>query len=169
MPRPCLVIRVFTRDGKGGNHLGVVTELEGLDTAKMQLIANDLGFSETVFIDQHAGDVPRVRIFTPELELPFAGHPLLQGGEWRVLRLRERRLAAYERYDAGQDAGQSKAISDHDKIPPVPWFGFDFGAELSAGQCAVRNVATIATGTNKTPQKHSEYPLTVSGQSCPEK
>lgn len=75
MPRPCTVLRVFTRAGEGGNHLGVVTDLDGLDTASMQQIAADLGFSETVFIEM--GDVPAVRIFTPEMELPFAGHPLV--------------------------------------------------------------------------------------------
>ncbi len=75
MPRSCSVLRVFTRDGEGGNHLGVVTDLDGLDTETMQRIAADLGFSETVFIED--GEVPAVRIFTPEMELPFAGHPLV--------------------------------------------------------------------------------------------
>lgn len=75
MSRPCSVLRVFTRDGEGGNHLGVVTDLDGLDTSTMQQIAADLGFSETVFIED--GDPPRVRIFTPEMEMPFAGHPLV--------------------------------------------------------------------------------------------
>ena len=75
MPRHCSVLRVFTRDGVGGNHLGVVTDLEGLDGTAMQKIAADLGFSETVFVS--IGDVPEVRIFTPGMEMPFAGHPLV--------------------------------------------------------------------------------------------
>lgn len=75
MPRSCLVLRVFTRGEVGGNHLGVVTDLAGLDTATMQHIAADLGYSETIFIESNA--VPRVRIFTPAMELPFAGHPLV--------------------------------------------------------------------------------------------
>lgn len=75
MSRPCSVLRVFTRDGEGGNHLGVVDDLDGLDGDAMQWIAAQLGFSETVFIDD--GDVPSVRIFTPQMELPFAGHPLV--------------------------------------------------------------------------------------------
>lgn len=75
MPRSCSVLRVFTRDGEGGNHLGVVTDLEGLDDSRMQRIAADLGFSETVFIEE--GEIPAVRIFTPEMEMPFAGHPLV--------------------------------------------------------------------------------------------
>lgn len=79
--RPCHVLRVFTRGDVGGNHLGVVNDLTGLDDATMQTIATELGFSETVFIDWLDEGVPHVRIFTPELELPFAGHPLV-GSAW---------------------------------------------------------------------------------------
>jgi predicted PhzF superfamily epimerase YddE/YHI9 len=75
------VLRVFTRDGEGGNHLGVVSELEELDTAAMQAIAHGLGFSETVFLDPAAVS-PFVRIFTPAAELPFAGHPLVGTAWW---------------------------------------------------------------------------------------
>lgn len=75
MPRSCLVLRVFTRGQLGGNHLGVITDPAGLDTATMQRIATNLGFSETIFIEH--GDVPYIRIFTPTMELPFAGHPLV--------------------------------------------------------------------------------------------
>jgi len=86
MSRPCIILRVFTRDGGGGNHLGVVNDVTGLDASTMQAIAADLGFSETVFIDSAAGDVPLVRIFTPVMEMPFAGHPLV-GAAWVMLRL----------------------------------------------------------------------------------
>jgi trans-2,3-dihydro-3-hydroxyanthranilate isomerase len=75
---------VFTRDGVGGNHLGVVEDLAGLDTEKMQGIAADLGFSETVFIDDESDEAPLTRIFTPEMEMPFAGHPLV-GAAWVML------------------------------------------------------------------------------------
>ncbi len=74
---PVRVLRVFTRNG-GGNHLGVVTDLAGLDDAAMQSVATELGFSETIFLD-----APRVRIFTPLTELSFAGHPLV-GAAWVV-------------------------------------------------------------------------------------
>lgn len=81
MPRHCYVLRVFTRDGAGGNHLGVVTDRSGLSTTHMQGIAADLGFSETIYLDWREAEVPRVRIFTPASELPFAGHPLV-GMTW---------------------------------------------------------------------------------------
>ncbi len=79
--RHCFVVRVFTRGDEGGNHLGIVTDVVGLTDETMQAIATDLGFSETIFIDSMAGEVPDVRIFTPTIELPFAGHPLV-GAAW---------------------------------------------------------------------------------------
>ncbi|HEX5631144.1 MAG TPA: PhzF family phenazine biosynthesis isomerase [Acidimicrobiia bacterium] len=79
--RHCYVLRVFTREEKGGNHLGVVTDVTGIDDAGMQRVALENGFSETVFIDWRDEGIPRVRIFTPGRELPFAGHPLV-GAAW---------------------------------------------------------------------------------------
>lgn len=76
MPRQCQILRVFTREQDGGNHLGVVTDLTGLTPETMQAIAADLGFSETIFCDL-SGEIPSARIFTPGAELPFAGHPLV--------------------------------------------------------------------------------------------
>jgi trans-2,3-dihydro-3-hydroxyanthranilate isomerase len=82
MSRPCHVLRVFTRGDDGGNHLGVVVDAIDLSAERMQAIATDLGFSETVFIDwTDTTDHPKVRIFTPAEELPFAGHPLV-GASW---------------------------------------------------------------------------------------
>ena len=86
MPRSCHVLRVFTRNGGGGNHLGVITDLVGLTPDDMQAIAAELGYSETVFIDWPTGEAPFVRIFTPSVELPFAGHPLV-GTAWAMLSL----------------------------------------------------------------------------------
>jgi len=79
--RHCYVLRVFTRGDEGGNLLGVVTDVTGLPERVMQEIATDNGFSETVFIDWHDAVMPSVRIFTPAMELPFAGHPLV-GAAW---------------------------------------------------------------------------------------
>jgi len=79
--RHCFVVRVFTRGDEGGNHLGIVTDVTGLTDETMQAIAADLGYSETIFIDSIAGGVPHVRIFTPTMEMPFAGHPLV-GAAW---------------------------------------------------------------------------------------
>jgi trans-2,3-dihydro-3-hydroxyanthranilate isomerase len=79
--RHCFVLRVFTRGDRGGNHLGVITDVTGLDFLLMQRIAAHLGFSETVFLDWSLGGIPQARIFTPSVEIPFAGHPLV-GAAW---------------------------------------------------------------------------------------
>ena len=79
--RHCYVLRVFTRGDKGGNHLGVVTDMTGISDRGMQDIAIENNFSETVFIDWRDGGIPSVRIFTPGRELPFAGQPLV-GAAW---------------------------------------------------------------------------------------
>lgn len=86
MPRHCYVLRVFTKDGSGGNPLGVVTDILGLDDDKMQQIATDLAFSETIFLSWFEGPMPKARIFTPAREIPYAGHPLV-GAAWILLNL----------------------------------------------------------------------------------
>ena len=85
MARPAQILRVFTDGSQGGNHLGVVADTVNLDAERMQAIATQLGFSETVFIQWQSGAPPHVRIFTPVSELPFAGHPLV-GAAWLLLR-----------------------------------------------------------------------------------
>jgi trans-2,3-dihydro-3-hydroxyanthranilate isomerase len=80
----CRVLRVFTHNDEGGNHLGVVTAAGGLDAEAMQNVAARLGFSETIFMEQRESAV--VRIFTPVAEIPFAGHPLV-GAAWMMAQL----------------------------------------------------------------------------------
>ncbi|SDL36605.1 trans-2,3-dihydro-3-hydroxyanthranilate isomerase [Modicisalibacter muralis] len=72
------LLDVFTERAFAGNPLAVFPHAQGLDTRRMQAIANELNLSETVFVGQ-AWEVNRypMRIFTPTLELPFAGHPTL--------------------------------------------------------------------------------------------
>jgi predicted PhzF superfamily epimerase YddE/YHI9 len=78
------VLRVFVGpDGRGGNSLGVFIDPASLDDADPQRIAADLGFSETVFVDDRV--TARLRIFTPSTELPLAGHPLV-GTSWLLHR-----------------------------------------------------------------------------------
>ncbi len=74
------VLRVFcAEDGSGGNHLGVFLDGGAIAEAKRQAIAHDLGFAETVFVDDR--ERAELRIFTPGTELPLAGHPLV-GAAW---------------------------------------------------------------------------------------
>lgn len=76
------VVRVFVDDsGEHGNPLGIVWT-DAATRGREQLIATDLGFSETIFIDSLEGSVARARIFTPAVELPFAGHPTVGLAAW---------------------------------------------------------------------------------------
>jgi trans-2,3-dihydro-3-hydroxyanthranilate isomerase len=70
---------VFTTAVGTGNPLAVVFGADGLDEARMQMIAREFNLSETTFIFSARPDkgVPLVRIFTPARELPFAGHPVI--------------------------------------------------------------------------------------------
>lgn len=68
---------VFTERRFAGNPLGLVFGAEELETDSLQAIARELGLPETVFVlpAEAAGADIRLRIFTPAVELPFAGHP----------------------------------------------------------------------------------------------
>ena len=75
---PFRLVDVFADAPFGGNQLCVVPETPPeLDTATMQALALEIGFSETTFVTAVRPDGYDVRIFTPEEELPFAGHPTL--------------------------------------------------------------------------------------------
>jgi trans-2,3-dihydro-3-hydroxyanthranilate isomerase len=69
---------VFTEVPFAGNQLAVFTDARGIPEEQLQPLAREINFSETVFVYPAAGDGhARIRIFTPALELPFAGHPIL--------------------------------------------------------------------------------------------
>lgn len=76
------VMRVFLGpDGGGGNPLGVFLDGGAIAPERRQGVAHELGFSETVFVDEVETEAARIRIFTPAAELPFAGHPTV-GTSW---------------------------------------------------------------------------------------
>jgi trans-2,3-dihydro-3-hydroxyanthranilate isomerase len=73
---------VFTRTPLKGNPLAIFTDARGLDDTEMQALAREMNLSETTFVFPRESQVEaqegkRVRIFTVEEELPFAGHPTL--------------------------------------------------------------------------------------------
>jgi predicted PhzF superfamily epimerase YddE/YHI9 len=73
-------LRVFLGPGGGGgNPLGVILDGAAVPPDARQEVAAELGFSETVFVDDAATGA--LRIFTPAVELPLAGHPLV-GTAW---------------------------------------------------------------------------------------
>jgi trans-2,3-dihydro-3-hydroxyanthranilate isomerase len=69
------VVDVFTDRPYAGNPLAVVLDADDLPTEALQAIARELNLSETTFPVRSATATYRVRIFTPTVELPFAGHP----------------------------------------------------------------------------------------------
>jgi trans-2,3-dihydro-3-hydroxyanthranilate isomerase len=84
------VVDVFTSTALAGNPLAVVMNTIGLTTDQMQAIAREFNLSETTFVERRMPDVEaaegvRVRIFTTQEELNFAGHPTL--GTASVLRI----------------------------------------------------------------------------------
>lgn len=77
MPYPYLHYDVFTGEPLLGNQLAVFTDARGLQTEQMQRIAREMNFSESTFIlpaERDDTDI-RMRIFTPYIEMPMAGHP----------------------------------------------------------------------------------------------
>ena len=83
---PFVQLDVFTRQPLEGNQLAVFPDARGISDAEMQLLAKEMNLSETTFIvprdpGVEKSDGVRVRIFTVNEELPFAGHPTL-GTAW---------------------------------------------------------------------------------------
>jgi trans-2,3-dihydro-3-hydroxyanthranilate isomerase len=74
---PYEIVDVFTDRPFTGNPLAVVYQADGLGTDQMQALAREFNLSETVFVlpPEDPGATYRARIFTPDEELPFAGHP----------------------------------------------------------------------------------------------
>ena len=74
-----IVLDVFTDTPFGGNPLAVIPDATVLPEAELQKIAREFNFSETVFLypPEEPADTARLRIFTPTMEIPFAGHPTI--------------------------------------------------------------------------------------------
>src|ERR1700734_3912045 len=78
------VLRVFTDpDGNFGNPLGVI-DAGQVDPADRQQLATELGYSETIFVDLPGAGATTTgaTIYTPRVELPFAGHPTVGASWW---------------------------------------------------------------------------------------
>lgn len=88
-----LQVDVFAESAFSGNALAVFPDPGDLSRAQMQTIAREMNLSETTFVTSVSDDSYSVRIFTPEEELPFAGHPTL-GTAWVLFHMG--RLSAHE-------------------------------------------------------------------------
>ena len=146
------IVDVFAEEKYAGNQLAVVRDGKQLSSSEMQKIAKEMHFSETSFI---LSDTKRqggydVRIFTPETELPFAGHPTL-GTAYIILReiikkpvtkivlnLKVGQITVTPTYNA---QGQPDIVWMKQKQPT---FGQTFNAETTAPTLNL-NVADIET------------------------
>ena len=101
-------VDVFTDRALAGNPLAVVLNADGLSTAQMQAIARETNLSETTFVlpAQTREHAAKVRIFTPHVELPFAGHPTVGTG-WVLL-------------DEGLVSQDAAAFTLEEGIGPIP-------------------------------------------------
>jgi trans-2,3-dihydro-3-hydroxyanthranilate isomerase len=73
-----VVADAFTDRPLEGNQVGVFTDARDVDGELMQRLARELNYSESVFVLPAEGEGhARIRIFTPSIEIPFAGHPTL--------------------------------------------------------------------------------------------
>jgi trans-2,3-dihydro-3-hydroxyanthranilate isomerase len=73
-----VIADVFTDTPLEGNQVAVFTDAREIPEEKLQQIAREMNLSETVFVYKPEGEGhARIRIFTPTIEMPFAGHPTL--------------------------------------------------------------------------------------------
>lgn len=88
MARRFVTLDVFTDRTLSGNPLAVVLDADGLDGNQMQAIAREFNLSETVFVTkpEDEDNRARLRIFTVNHELPFAGHPTVGAAVLLALR-----------------------------------------------------------------------------------
>lgn len=138
MPRRYATIDVFTERAFRGNPLAVVLDAQGLTVGQMQSIAAEFNYSETTFIlpPRDAAHTAHVRIFTPRIEVPFAGHPNI--GTAVVL------------------AGELEAAGS----PPVDSFAFEEAAGLV--QIRLTRRGTTVTGAEFTAPESLAILATVS-------
>ncbi len=132
------VVDVFTETALAGNPLAVVMNTAGLGTERMQEIAREFNLSETTFVERRAAAVERaegvrVRIFTTQEELPFAGHPTL--GTASVLRLHAPEAMVGDTVTLALNAG-AVPVRFEGQFGEMTQRDPEFGAELDAAESA---------------------------------
>jgi trans-2,3-dihydro-3-hydroxyanthranilate isomerase len=141
------LVDVFAEVPFAGNQLCVVPDPPaGLDAETMAMLAQEIGFSETTFVTEIRDGGYDVRIFTPDAELPFAGHPTL-GTAFT--------LAAEDR--VGPHAVQTSAAGDvpvdvdlaagtawMQQLPPV--FGDPFDDRAAVARAAALELGDLVEG-----------------------
>jgi trans-2,3-dihydro-3-hydroxyanthranilate isomerase len=139
------VVDVFTETPLAGNPLAVVENTCGLTTEQMQAIAREFNLSETTFIERRSAEVERtegvrVRVFTTQEELPFAGHPTL--GTASILKMLAPETLAGDIVTLALKVGPVPVRFSPGAADAAAIFGEmtqrepEFGAELNAAEVA---------------------------------
>jgi trans-2,3-dihydro-3-hydroxyanthranilate isomerase len=151
------IVDVFTETALKGNGLAVVMNTAGLTTDRMQAIAREFNLSETTFVERRDAAIERaegvrVRIFTTQEELPFAGHPTL--GTASVLKLKAPETMQEDTVRLALNAGAVPV-----RFEPQGLFGEmtqkdpEFGAELDREEVArLTGLAVEDLDASATPQ-----------------
>lgn len=128
------IVDVFAEEKYAGNPLAVVRHAQSLDRTDMQRVAKEMNYSETTFL---TSETPLrngydVRIFTPETEIPFAGHPTL--GTAYIIQ-RELIQTPVEQVNLNLQVGQLPVTFTYrGHVPDILWMQQNpptFGATLS--------------------------------------
>jgi trans-2,3-dihydro-3-hydroxyanthranilate isomerase len=131
-----VIADVFTDVAFAGNQLAVFTDAREIPEERLQPLARELNFSETVFVYPAADDGhARLRIFTPVEELPFAGHPILGtafvlGGPLQLDVLLLETGAGI--VPVRLERAESRVVFGWMKQPVPAWEPFELSAELLA-------------------------------------
>jgi trans-2,3-dihydro-3-hydroxyanthranilate isomerase len=136
---------VFTDTALAGNPVAVVTDSIGLPTERMQAIAREFNLSETTFVQRRPAAAEqaegvRVRIFTTNEELPFAGHPTL--GTASVLKINAPETVRGDTITLGLNVGPVPVRFDDQASSSTALFGEmtqrdpEFCAELDSATVA---------------------------------
>jgi trans-2,3-dihydro-3-hydroxyanthranilate isomerase len=131
-----VITDVFTDTPLEGNPLAVFTDAGDIPAGRMQPIAREMNLSETVFVlPAEGGADARIRIFTPSVELPFAGHPTLG----TALLLGEARGADVIRLETGGGVvvvevqrQDGRVVAGRMRQPIPTWAPYDRADELLA-------------------------------------
>ena len=111
---------VFTDQPLGGNPVAVVFDAEGLTPARMQALAAEFNYVETTFVlpPKDMAHTAQVRIFTPEREVPFAGHPNIGTAFLLARRLAGAGRRPPEHFDFEEAAGLVRVtlLREHDTV-----------------------------------------------------
>ncbi|HTJ56401.1 MAG TPA: PhzF family phenazine biosynthesis protein [Devosiaceae bacterium] len=156
-----LLLDVFTSQPLAGNQLAVVLKADGMLDDQMQAIAREFNLSETVFLlkPQVERHTSAVRIFTPSVELPFAGHPTI--GAAAVLGLQQRLSAVRIEEKVGLVTCVVERVDKHSavarfalpqlpeeagKAPEIKATAFALGIEPEDVGCGVYQPALYSAG-----------------------